>query len=146
MPSARMSIGVYEHGYNFCLSEVQLPSTLESISQNAFYLCINLKKITFPLALTGISNYAFSGCSALSEIHVLPTNPPTLGTAVFSGLPASYIIYVPVGTGETYKSAAGWSAYSEHILEEGQTVTKAMQRKFASDALKAEETEIEEKR
>lgn len=51
--------------------------------------------------------------------------------------------YSPVTTGETYKSAAGWSAYSDHILEEGQTVTRAMQSKFKKEAEKADNGEAE---
>lgn len=41
---------------------------------------------------------------------------------------------------KTYKAAAGWSTYADHILEEGQTVTKAMQRKFAKEKALEEDT------
>jgi hypothetical protein len=114
--------------------------------QSCFYVGYSLQKIVLGQNVESIANNSFINCICLGEVHVQATTPPTLGSPVFTSLPNNYIIYVPVGYGETYKSAAGWSAYSEHILEEGQTVTRAMQRKFASDALKAEETEIEEKR
>jgi hypothetical protein len=51
---------------------------------------------------------------------------------VFTGLPSNYIIYVPVGYAETYKSASGWSSYADHILEEGQTPNRMMLAKFNS--------------
>ena len=41
-----------------------------------------------------------------------------IGTGVFTSLPADWICYVPVGYGDTYKAASGWSTYASHIQEE----------------------------
>lgn len=120
------------------LKTITIPN-ITSIGSSAFYYCRSIEKITIPQAVTSIGANAFSGASYLTEIHVQPTSPPTLSTNVFANIAPDYIIYVPVGTGDTYKAAAGWSAYSDHILEEGQTVTKAMQRKFAKEAKAIEE-------
>ena len=47
---------------------------------------------------------------------MLPTNPPTLGSDV---IPSNVTtITVPVGCGNTYKTAAGWSAYADKIVED----------------------------
>jgi hypothetical protein len=85
-----------------------------------------------PSTISEIQNNAFQNCYSLAEIHIQATTPPTLGTGVFSGLPSDYIIYVPIGTGDIYKSATGWSSYADHVLEEGQQPNRAMLAKFNS--------------
>lgn len=117
-----------------CLSMISatIPSTVTGLSSSAFSTCYSLPEITIPSGVTTIGNSAFSYCYSLATIHMLPTAPPTLGTNVFISLPNNFIIYVPVGTGDTYKSAAGWSTYADHILEEGQQPNRAMLAKFNS--------------
>lgn len=118
----------------FCssLRNFKISSVATAINSGMFYYNRMLQKITIPTAITSIESNAFSYCSSLGEIHVQPTSPPTLGSNVFSSLPSNYVIYVPVGTGETYKAASGWSTYADHILEEGQTPNRAMLAKFNS--------------
>lgn len=129
----------------YTLKKVTLPSTITSISSTAFYQCISLAAIVIPSSVTSIGTSAFSSCKSLKEVHVQATTPPTLGDTVFVSLPSNFIIYVPAGTGDTYKSAAGWSAYSDHILEEGEVVTRAMQSKFKKEAEKGGEASPDER-
>ena len=124
-----------------CIKKVTLNSAITSIGANAFSNNITLRKITIPATITSIGSSAFYNCQSLGEVHILATTPPTLGnTAVFSLLPTDWICYVPVGYGETYKAAAGWSTYADHILEEGQTPNRAMLSRLA----KAVETDTDE--
>ena len=109
---------------------ITLPASLVTVSGQMFYFCFGLQEVIIKSNVSSIEGYAFGYCANLTTIHIQATTPPTIGNYIFTGLPTNYIIYVPVGTGETYKAAAGWSAYSDHILEEGQTVTRAMQRKL----------------
>lgn len=125
------------------LKELTFPSTVTVLAGYAIRYCTSLKSIIFPAAITEFGNSSFATTPCLEEIHMLSTTPPTLGTNNFTSMPSNYIIYVPVGTGETYKAAAGWSAYADHILEEGQTVTRAMQSKFKKEAEKSDNNEIE---
>lgn len=129
IPSSTVSSGACYQCY--WLNDVTIADELTNIPSAMFYGCVSLTKITIPASVTEIAINAFNGCTSLGEIHCKPTVPPTLGTNAFSGLPANYIIYVPAGTGDTYKAASGWSAYSDHILEEGQTVTRAMMSRLA---------------
>lgn len=128
--------------FNACTSlrNVTLGNQIALISSSAFYTCVMLNTITLPSTITEISANAFGYCRSLSEIHIQATVPPTLGNSVFTNLPSDYIIYVPVGYGETYKAAAGWNAYADHILEEGQTPNRAMLSRLA----KAVETDTDE--
>lgn len=136
--------GIYTLPNNLCsyalsLQEINLANVTE-IGQSAFYVCRMLAKITIPSTVTTINATAFAYSSSLSEIHVQATVPPTLGTNVFQSIAPNFIIYVPVGTAETYKSASGWSTYADHILEEGQTPNRAMLAKFNS----AKESEVKD--
>lgn len=121
------------------LSKIELPSEIETIPAEFIHYGYSLSNITIPSNVASIGNNAFNACSSLNTIHVLPTTPPTLGNNVFSNLLSSFIIYVPVGTGDTYKAASGWSTYADHILEEGQTPNRAMLAKFNSNNTDNEE-------
>ena len=124
------------------LTDVNIPSGVTSIGAQSFNSCINLATITIPQTVTEILITAFNSCVSLSEVHCQATNPPTLGTNAFAGLPANWLCYVPVGTAETYKAASGWSTYADHILEEGQTPNRMMLAKFNS--AKTEEVKDDE--
>lgn len=106
--------------YATALESFTIPNTVTNIDRYGFYMACTLKAITIPTNVTTINTYAFQNCVSLGEIHVLSATPFTLNSGVFSGLPDDFIIYVPVGTSETYKAASGWSTYADHILEEGQ--------------------------
>ena len=114
------------------LEEMTIPNTITEIPQEFVSYCGNIRTIVLPSTITQIRNNAFYRCSLLFEVHIQATTPPTLGTNVFGVLPTEWVCYVPVGTGETYKAASGWSTYADHILEEGQTPNRAMLAKFNS--------------
>ncbi len=50
------------------LTYIELPDTVNSIGNAAFYNCKKLLKIHLPLNLHGFSSYLFYGCSSLKEI------------------------------------------------------------------------------
>lgn len=134
IPSSISTIDVNAFANNVILRGLLLDEcTITAIPNSLCNTCAALKKVTVPSTVTSIGNTAFYSCNSLSEIHIQATTPPTLGTNNFQGLPSNYIIYVPVGTGDTYKSAAGWSAYSDHILEEGETPNRQMLSNFAKE-------------
>lgn len=61
--------------YNSYAGEVNIPSYVQdtykvcAISEQAFYNCFNLTKVTFPATLTHIDDYAFAGCSQLTRVN-----------------------------------------------------------------------------
>lgn len=122
------------------LKEIVLPDSLTTLGMSAFQGCFTLTNITIPALVDAVTGAAFYNCRSLKTIHIKATTPPTLGTNVFNNIPSDFIIYVPVGTAETYKAAAGWSDYADHILEEGQTPNRAMLSRLA----KAVETDTDE--
>jgi hypothetical protein len=132
-------ISNYAFMNSFSLRTLELSNSVTALNTSILRNLYSIQSITIPESVTAIGAYFANNCNSLSEIHMRPTTPPTLGLYSFSTLPNDYIIYVPVGTGDTYKAASGWSAYADHILEEGQSVTRAMQRKFAKEAKALEE-------
>lgn len=84
----------------------------------AFYGC-KLQEITVPSTVTEINNNAFRECENLKKINLLPTTPPSLGIDALYGTPNDLKIYVPSGTGQTYKDASGWHDYENKIYETG---------------------------
>ena len=130
--------------FRFMLSlfDLKLPDALQTLGGNIQYLQ-SMETLTIPATVTSIGNDSFVAMENLKYVHMLPTIPPTLGTGCFRSANPNYIIYVPVGTAETYKSASGWSAYSDHILEEGQTPNRAMLSRLAKADMEAEKADDE---
>lgn len=107
--------------FRYCdsLSSIILQYGLTGIGYYAFGSCASLSSITIPGSVTEISGYAFFGCSGVKEYHFKPLTPPTLSaTSAFSGIPKDCVIYVPVGSLESYKTATNWSAYASYMQEE----------------------------
>lgn len=64
------------------IEEVVLPSTLESINDDAFHRCENLKRINIPDSVQYIGDHAFYFCLNLSDIK-LPSSLKHIGTCCF---------------------------------------------------------------
>ena len=90
------------------LTSVSLPSSQTDIYSRAFEGCTNLTEITLPSNLLGVQAYAFSGCSNLRTVNCTSTDPPTIGSSVFSGVSDDCVLHVPYGMEETYV-ARGWT-------------------------------------
>lgn len=69
------------------LTQVDLPNTLTTIQDAAFYNCTKLKKITLPNSVTQLGEGVFQGCSSLSQVR-LSENLKTLPTSTFDGCKA----------------------------------------------------------
>ena len=64
------------------LKTVNLPETLTSIGEGAFYECSGLTSITISDSLTSIGNYAFSYCDSLTSITI-PDSLTSIGDYLF---------------------------------------------------------------
>ena len=60
------------------MKSVTLPSTLETIGENAFAFS-GLTSVDIPASVTTIGHAAFNECDKLATIIVLPVTPPTIG-------------------------------------------------------------------
>ncbi len=75
------------HGAFYCctaLRDVDLGSTLTTISSAAFYGCTSLTSVYIPDSVTKIGDYAFASCTSLATADI-GTGLVTLGKRAFSG-------------------------------------------------------------
>lgn len=77
--------------------------------------CTSLTSVTIGSGLTKIPAYTFQDCTALRDIRINRTTPPTLESLAFTGCSSLTNIYVPASSVNTYKSASGWSQYASKI-------------------------------
>ena len=99
---------------NVNLTYVNLPDTLISIGNYAFYGCTALPEITLPAGVTSIGFSAFGRCSSLQYIRIEATTPPTLAST--NAIPSTIgAIYVPDESVAAYQSATNWSSFASKI-------------------------------
>lgn len=100
------------------LTFIELPTTINKISYNAFAGCKQLKKVS--LYATLIDDGAFYECSALEAITCYSTTPPRIGNPdfynaeVFYNVP-KFDLYVPQASIDAYKNSE-WKNYTKNIL------------------------------
>ena len=89
------------------LTSIEIPASVTSIGDGAFYMCVNLSDITIPdkvisigkhafgechevenitigNKVASIGDYAFAGCISLSDVTI-PNNVTSIGEGVFTG-------------------------------------------------------------
>lgn len=64
--------------------EIQIPDSVETIGNGAFYECRDLERIALPSALQTLSSVTFYNCTALSEV-TFPASLKTIESSAFSG-------------------------------------------------------------
>ena len=64
------------------MKEIILPNKLETIGNNAFMDCLNVKNITIPNSVTNIGESAFYNCSSLTNITI-PNSVTSIGELAF---------------------------------------------------------------
>jgi hypothetical protein len=129
--------------YCQALTSVVIPNTVEWIDDNAFYYCSNLTSVIIPNSVTEFGYGAFYGCKNLNKVVSFIEEPFDIDESVFyvgynwetdQNIFTSATLYVPVGTIDKYRAAAGWNRF-ENILELDETLLSAIQ--FADANVKA---------
>ena len=96
IPNGIQSIG--ENAFANCkeLKSITIPNSVTSIGNSAFESCAGLTSITIPNGVTTIGNSAFSHCQKLASITI-SDSVTSMGDAVFSGCEALTGITIPDG-------------------------------------------------
>ena len=68
--------------YNHTLETINLPDSIKTIGNSAFFCCRSLKKINIPNSVTNIGDSAFYECESLTQIHI-PDSIETIGHSAF---------------------------------------------------------------
>lgn len=101
----------------YSLSSIDIPPEVTSIGSTAFQYCRALETVTIPSKVTSIGNGAFQYCVSITEYHIKPASPPTIGTNSFYNGSATRF-YVPSASLSTYKTASGWSTFASKMIGE----------------------------
>ena len=104
------------------LSSYTIPEYITVIGSNAFQHNDYITSITITEGVTKIGVLAFAHCGNLASVFCKPTTPPSIvvnpyTSGAFYGNASDRKIYVPIGSGEAYKTAEYWSEYADCIEE-----------------------------
>ena len=69
--------------------------------------------VSIPSSMTTIEDRAFLYCSSLTEMTVLATTPPTVGTGAFQNVSRTIPVYVPAASLAAYQAADVWSEFTD---------------------------------
>lgn len=114
IPDGVTRIG-YSAFYGSKVKNVTIGYGVTNIENSVFNVCTYLENVTIPSSVTNITSWSFNYCSSLKSVTVLATTPPTLNANVFNNTPNNFLIYVPAGSVNAYKSASRWSSYKSRI-------------------------------
>ena len=113
MLSGETVIDDYAFYHCMSLTSVNLPNSIISIGNSAFYEC-PITSITIPNGVISMGAEVFRGCTNLVSLTVKAISPPTIGHDLLTNANRS-VIYVPAESVDTYKAASGWSDYAYKI-------------------------------
>lgn len=115
IPQGVKTLGGYSLGYSEFTS-LSLPDGLKEIEDFAMVRCQYLSELTIPSSVQSIGNAAFRDCFGLTKIVMKGATPPTLvTTAAFSG--STCPIYVPLGSKANYLATTNWGDLESRIVE-----------------------------
>ena len=108
----------FARAYN--LTEINIPEGVEAIDYVSFAICTSLEELYLPSTLKTVGQLAFADMKSIKEFSVAATTPPTAYSNSFQGIPSDAVLYVPSGTENQYRNAAGWNTFT-NIVEIGDT-------------------------
>lgn len=101
---------IYNHAFSgSTLKVITLPDDLPWINSWTFEWCEQLEEVHLPLALAGISDNAFHGCTNLQKLYFRSAPPAEIWHDAFAEVPESLTVYYP-------SSIGGW----DEVIENGQ--------------------------
>lgn len=108
------SIGGYAFTSCSSLMSITIPDSVTSIDYRVFFNCSSLTSVTIGNGVTSIGDSAFSQCSGLTQLILLPSTPPDLGSDAIPNNVQS--IYVKQSSKAAYQAAANWAAFATKIV------------------------------
>lgn len=95
------------HNFTSNITDIQLPEGITSITYRAFANCTALSTVQLPTTLVSIGNYAYSGCTGLTDLAA-SEGVVSIAYSAFSDCSALQTVSLP-STLETIQEAAFWN-------------------------------------
>ena len=96
------------------VTSISIPSSVTSVADGVLCDCNQLSCITISSGVTSISS-SFNNDSSIETVYVGAIVPPALSDS-FDSISRDAVIYVPESSLEDYKSASGWSDFSDMLV------------------------------
>ena len=115
MPNSLKTIA--NHAFYYCTGltgQLNIPEGVSSIGRYAFYKCTGLTSIELPSTLEGITYRMLYSCDNVSTMKVNWETPPSVSSDFFTNY-SNCVLKVPDGCVETYKSADVWKTFKDII-------------------------------
>ena len=110
------SIG--ESAFSECsIESLELPLTLRSIGESAFYYNPELTELHIPSSIETIGNGAFGWCDKLNSVYTYTVEPTTITETTFSTFKTA-TLYVPSTSFWNYYWDIGWSKFNQKYFKE----------------------------
>lgn len=93
------------------LKNITIPEGVTEIGKAAFFDCTYLKEITLPSTTQTIADNAFGQCQKVGKMTVNAMTPPVVEAETFEDIDRSIPLYVPIGTALQYKAADYWCEF-----------------------------------
>ena len=93
------------------LKALEIPEGVTTIGNGAFYGCAYLDSIVLPASMMSIADNGFAQCTKLSAMTVHAVTPPEVDNKTFENVRRSIPVYVPFGTGATYRATPIWQEF-----------------------------------
>ena len=102
------------------INSITIPSHVEIVNDQVFYVCKDLKRITISSNNTSIGKWAFGGCNNVTDVFCLTDVVPNVNSKCFEYQDGSTFIsnatlHVPASSIEAYKATEPWSKFKEIV-------------------------------
>ncbi|WP_235386321.1 leucine-rich repeat domain-containing protein [Prevotellamassilia timonensis] len=87
------------------------------MGEYCFYGCSGLTSITIPNSVTSLGDCCFENCSSLTSIYMLPSTPPSTGSAILDYTPLETVYVVDEDAKTAYQVKYPWHEYEIVVMQ-----------------------------